>query len=121
MVAQSREVPAHAGTLDVDIVVDLQILADTADNYTLEENLRAIKLESVLQEIHVTGLPLGLLEDFPVPWNLQFQLIDVCDEASRVVADVVARSILGAFTGRCGQVSTSYPVPGALERASGTE
>ena len=28
--ARPPEVPAHAGTLDVDIVIDLQILADTA-------------------------------------------------------------------------------------------
>ena len=34
-------VPAHAGTLDVDIVVDLQILADTEAYRTLEENLLA--------------------------------------------------------------------------------
>jgi len=36
------EVSAHAGTLDVDIVIDLQILADTAGYRTLEENLRAM-------------------------------------------------------------------------------
>jgi hypothetical protein len=34
------DVPAHAGTLDVDIVVDLQILTDTEAYYTLEENLK---------------------------------------------------------------------------------
>ena len=33
-------VPAHAGTLDVDIVVDLQILADTQAYHSLEENSR---------------------------------------------------------------------------------
>ena len=38
-------VPAHAGTLDVDIVVDLQILADTEAYRTLEENLRRMSFE----------------------------------------------------------------------------
>ncbi len=37
--------PAHAGTLDVDIAIDLQILADTAGYCTLEENLRAMRVE----------------------------------------------------------------------------
>jgi hypothetical protein len=39
------EVPAHAGTLDVDIVIDLQILADTQAYSTLEENLRTMGFE----------------------------------------------------------------------------
>ena len=43
--ARPPEVPAHAGTLDVDIVIDLQILADTAGYRTLEENLRAMGFE----------------------------------------------------------------------------
>lgn len=38
-------VPAHAGTLDVDIVIDLQILADTDAYHTLEENLRRMRFE----------------------------------------------------------------------------
>jgi hypothetical protein len=33
-------VPAHAGTLDVDIVIDLQVLADTDAYHTLEDNLK---------------------------------------------------------------------------------
>ena len=37
--------PAHAGTLDVDIVIDLQILADTAGYSTLEDNLRRMRFE----------------------------------------------------------------------------
>ena len=37
--------PPHAGTLDVDIVIDLQILADTAGYQTLEQNLRRIGFE----------------------------------------------------------------------------
>ena len=45
--ARSPEVPAHAGTLDVDIVIDLQILADTAGYHTLEENLRAMGVRAV--------------------------------------------------------------------------
>ena len=38
--ARPPVVPAHAGTLDVDIVVDLQILANTAGYHTLEDNLQ---------------------------------------------------------------------------------
>ncbi len=38
--ARPPQVPAHAGTLDVDIVIDLQILADTEAYHTLEDNLK---------------------------------------------------------------------------------
>jgi hypothetical protein len=38
-------VPAHAGTLDVDIVIDLQILADTDAYHTLEENFKKMGFE----------------------------------------------------------------------------
>ena len=38
--ARPPVVPAHAGTLDVDIVVDLQILANTDGYHTLEDNLQ---------------------------------------------------------------------------------
>ncbi len=48
--ARPPEVPAHAGTLDVDIVIDLQILADTAGYRTLEENLRAMRFERSINE-----------------------------------------------------------------------
>ena len=48
--ARPPEVPAHAGTLDVDIVIGLQILADTAGYHTLEENLRAMKFERSTNE-----------------------------------------------------------------------
>ena len=37
--ARPPVVPAH-GTLDVDIVIDLQILADTEAYHTLEDNLK---------------------------------------------------------------------------------
>ncbi|QDF96897.1 hypothetical protein CJ010_10330 [Azoarcus sp. DD4] len=43
-------VPAHAGTLDVDIVIDLQILADTEAYHTLEENLRKMGFERAENE-----------------------------------------------------------------------
>lgn len=43
--ARPPVVPAHAGTLDVDIVIDLQILADTEAYHTLEENLRRMGFE----------------------------------------------------------------------------
>jgi len=48
--ARPPAVPAHAGTLDVDIVIDLQILADTAGYRTLEENLRAMGFERSTNE-----------------------------------------------------------------------
>ena len=48
--ARPPEVPAHAGTLDVDVVIDLQILADTAGYRTLEENLRAMGFERSANE-----------------------------------------------------------------------
>lgn len=37
--ARPPEVPAHAGTSDVDVVVDMAVLADTEAYKTLEENL----------------------------------------------------------------------------------
>lgn len=43
-------VPAHAGTMDVDVVIDLQILADTAAYRTLEENLRKMGFERAENE-----------------------------------------------------------------------
>ena len=48
--ARPPVVPEHAGTLDVDIVIDLQILADTAGYRTLEENLRAMRFERSTNE-----------------------------------------------------------------------
>ena len=39
------EVPAHAGTMDVDIVIDLQMLVDTDAYHTLEENLSKMRFE----------------------------------------------------------------------------
>ena len=43
--ARPPTVPPHAGTLDVDIVIDLQILADTEAYSTLEDNLRRMGFE----------------------------------------------------------------------------
>jgi len=43
--ARPPAVPAHAGTLDVDIVIDLQILADTEAYHTLEDNLKRMGFE----------------------------------------------------------------------------
>lgn len=43
--ARPPMVPAHAGTMDVDIVIDLQLLADTEAYRTLEENLKAMGFE----------------------------------------------------------------------------
>lgn len=43
--ARPPEVPPHAGTQDVDIVIDLQLLADTEAYHTLEDNLRKLRFE----------------------------------------------------------------------------
>ncbi|HEX6958933.1 MAG TPA: hypothetical protein VF194_13185 [Ferrovibrio sp.] len=43
--ARPPDVPRHAGTQDVDIVIDLQILADTEAYHTLEDNLRKLGFE----------------------------------------------------------------------------
>lgn len=43
-------VPAHAGTLDVDIVIDLQLLADTSAYHTLEDNLKRMGFERARNE-----------------------------------------------------------------------
>lgn len=43
-------VPAHAGTLDVDIVIDLQILTDTHAYRTLEDNLKKMGFERAENE-----------------------------------------------------------------------
>jgi hypothetical protein len=43
--ARPPEVPPHAGTQDVDVVIDLQLLADTEAYHTLEDNLRKLGFE----------------------------------------------------------------------------
>jgi len=48
--ARPPVVPPHAGTLDVDIVIDLQILADTEAYHTLEDNLRKMGFERAENE-----------------------------------------------------------------------
>lgn len=50
VVARPPAVPAHAGTLDVDIVIDLQILADTEAYHTLEDNLKKMGFERAENE-----------------------------------------------------------------------
>jgi hypothetical protein len=48
--ARPPAVPAHAGTMDVDIVIDLQILADTQAYQTLEENLNKLGFERAVND-----------------------------------------------------------------------
>ncbi len=43
--ARPPDVPAHAGTGDIDVVVDLAVLADTEAYRTLEENLKHMGFE----------------------------------------------------------------------------
>ena len=43
--AKPPAVEPHAGTVDVDTVIELQILADTDGYHTLEENLRRMGFE----------------------------------------------------------------------------
>ena len=40
-------IPPHAGSFDVDIVVDLQVLANTQAYHSLEENFRKLGFEHV--------------------------------------------------------------------------
>ena len=49
-------VPTHAGTMDVDIVIDLQILSDTSGYQTFEDNLKAMNFERSTNE---NGNPLS--------------------------------------------------------------
>jgi hypothetical protein len=44
------EVPPHAGTQDVDVVIELQILTDTQAYHTLEENLKNLGFERTTNE-----------------------------------------------------------------------
>jgi hypothetical protein len=48
--ARPPDVPAHAGSQDVDIVIDLQILADTEAYHTLEQNLQRMRFERATNE-----------------------------------------------------------------------
>ena len=48
--ARPPTVPPHAGTMDVDIVIDLQILADTEAYNTLEDNLKRMRFERAENE-----------------------------------------------------------------------
>lgn len=48
--ARPPNVPPHAGTQDVDIVIDLQLLTDTQAYHTLEENLHALGFERATNE-----------------------------------------------------------------------
>jgi hypothetical protein len=48
--ARPPTVPAHAGTMDVDIVIDLQILADTQAYRTLEENFKKMGFERAVND-----------------------------------------------------------------------
>ncbi len=48
--ARPPVVPAHAGTMDVDIVIDLQILADTQAYRTLEDNFKKMGFERAENE-----------------------------------------------------------------------
>jgi len=48
--ARPPMVPAHAGTMDVDIVIDLQILADTEAYHTLEDNLKRMGFQRAENE-----------------------------------------------------------------------
>lgn len=52
--ARPPEVPAHAGTGDIDVVVDLAVLADTEAYRTLEENLKKMGFERAENDKGVT-------------------------------------------------------------------
>ena len=48
--ARPPQVPAHAGTQDIDVVIDVQILADTEAYHSLEENLKKMSFERAENE-----------------------------------------------------------------------
>ncbi|WP_295581854.1 antitoxin [uncultured Lamprocystis sp.] len=48
--ARPPAVPPHAGTMDVDIVIDLQILADTQAYQTLEQNFKKLGFERAIND-----------------------------------------------------------------------
>jgi hypothetical protein len=48
--ARPPEVPAHAGTADVDVVVDIAMLADTDAYRTLEENLHTMGFQRAVND-----------------------------------------------------------------------
>ena len=48
-------VPAHAGSMDVDIAIDLQILADTQACQTLEENFKKRGFERAVNDKQQKG------------------------------------------------------------------
>ena len=48
--ARPPVVPAHAGTMDVDIVIDLQILADTEAYHSLEDNIKKMGFDRAENE-----------------------------------------------------------------------
>lgn len=48
--ARPPQVPAHAGTQDIDVVIDLQILADTQAYHSLEDNLKKMNFERAENE-----------------------------------------------------------------------
>lgn len=50
------DVPPHAGTVDVDVVIDVGILAETEAYATLEGNLRRIGFQ---QGVNDAGIPVG--------------------------------------------------------------
>jgi hypothetical protein len=48
--ARPPQVPPHAGTQDVDVVIELQVLTDTQAYHTLEENLHRLGFERATNE-----------------------------------------------------------------------
>jgi hypothetical protein len=48
--ARPPAIPAHAGTMDVDIVIDLLMLADTQAYQTLEENFKKLGFERAVND-----------------------------------------------------------------------
>jgi hypothetical protein len=73
--ARPPAVPAHAGTLDVDIVIDLQILADTDAYHTLEDKV-AGKLYGRGLFISVNGFSPEVIRSLVMGKEIQTLFID---------------------------------------------
>jgi hypothetical protein len=75
--ARPPAVPPHAGSQDVDIVIDLQILADTQAYQTLEQNLQRMGFERARNEL---GRPLS--------WRWQTRT----EKGARMILELLAES-----------------------------
>jgi hypothetical protein len=83
--ARPPAVPAHAGTLDVDIVIDLQILADTEAYHTLEDNLKKMGFERAENEAGKNSPGVGK----PAPNTVHLMVLELLADAPDIAGGKV--------------------------------